>query len=196
MQSDSSPSFWRAISIPNILTVLRILLIPLLVIFLIKGQMLEALLVFAVAGVSDGLDGFIARYFNQRTDLGAYLDPVADKLLLMSAYVTMAELTLIPAWLAVIVISRDVIIVMGVLLLRLIGVSYEIKPSLVSKLTTLVQLLTVFLVLLNTIFERHELLREWYFWLTAALTAVSGLHYVYKGMTLYHDSGGDTPRDA
>ena len=196
MQSHSSPSSWRAISIPNILTVLRILLIPLLVIFLIKGQMLEALLVFAVAGVSDGLDGFIARYFNQRTDLGAYLDPVADKLLLMSAYVTMAELTLIPAWLAVIVISRDVIIVMGVLLLRLIGVSYEIKPSLASKLTTLVQLLTVFLVLLNTIFERHELLHEWYFWLTAALTAVSGLHYVYKGMTLYHNSGGDTPRGA
>ena len=119
MREPTSKPSPHAVSIPNILTVLRILLIPLLVIFLIKGLMDHALMVFAVAGVSDGLDGFIARYFNQRTELGAYLDPIADKLLLMSAYVTMAAMALIPAWVAVIVISRDVIIVTGAAVLRL-----------------------------------------------------------------------------
>jgi cardiolipin synthase len=191
MQRHSPHHTTGAISIPNILTMLRILLIPLLVIFLIRGMMGEALLVFAAAGITDGLDGFIARYFNQRTDLGAYLDPVADKLLLMSAYLTMATLDLIPAWLTVIVISRDVIIVMGVMVLRLIGVKYEIQPTIASKLTTCVQLLTVFLVLLHIFFQTESLLDESFFWLTAVLTTISGLHYVYKGMVIYHRWAGD-----
>jgi len=191
MQRHSPHHPLEAISIPNILTMLRILLIPLLVIFLIREMMGEALLVFAAAGITDGLDGFIARYFNQRTDLGAYLDPIADKLLLMSAYLTMATLDLIPAWLAVIVISRDVIIMMGVMVLRLIGVKYEIQPTIASKLTTCVQLLTVFLVLLHIFFHTESLLDESFFWLTAVLTTVSGLHYVYKGMAIYQRWTGE-----
>ena len=170
------------------LTVLRILLIPLLVIFLIKGLTHYALLIFALAGITDGLDGFIARYFNQRTVLGAYLDPVADKLLLMSAYVTMAALAYIPAWLSVIVISRDVIIVTGLTVLRLVGVGYEIKPTGISKLTTGFQLLTIFLILLNTVVQNYALFHEAFIWATAALTVVSGLHYVYKGMSIYHEA--------
>jgi cardiolipin synthase len=189
MQIDTSKPSQKAVSIPNILTLLRILLIPLLVIFLIKGMMYQALLVFAVAGVTDGLDGFIARYFNQRTELGAYLDPIADKLLLMSGYVTMAAMALVPAWLSVIVISRDVIIVMGLMVLRLVGVGYEIRPTMISKFTTLVQLLTIFLVLLDTIFHNLDRLCASFFWFSAVLTVISGLHYVYKGMSLYHKSG-------
>ena len=92
----------------------RILLTPLFVIFLIRGLYVPALFVFTIAAVSDGLDGFIARVFNQRTILGAYLDPIADKLLLSSAFVSLAVLDILPAWLTVIVISRDVIIFMGI----------------------------------------------------------------------------------
>jgi cardiolipin synthase len=82
---------------------------------------------------------------------------------------------------------------MGVMVLRLIGVTYEIKPTIISKLTTFVQLLTIFLVLLHTIFQGQKLLDESFLWFTAVLTAVSGLHYVYKGMILYHRSTGNHP---
>ncbi|MBT8352055.1 MAG: CDP-alcohol phosphatidyltransferase family protein, partial [Deltaproteobacteria bacterium] len=86
-------------NIPNILTLLRILLTPLFVIFLLKHLYSFALIVFTLAGISDGLDGFIARYLNQRTTLGAYLDPIADKLLVTAAYVSLAILNIIPPWL-------------------------------------------------------------------------------------------------
>ncbi|MDH3360147.1 MAG: CDP-alcohol phosphatidyltransferase family protein, partial [Desulfobulbaceae bacterium] len=93
-------------NVANAITVLRILLIPLLVIFLIEGNDGYAFLVFIAAGVSDGLDGFVAKVFKQKTLVGAYLDPIADKLLLNTAFITMAVLDVLPAWLAVVVVSR------------------------------------------------------------------------------------------
>jgi len=102
-----------SINIPNILTITRILVTPFFVILLLKDMYALALMVFTLASVSDGLDGFIARCFNQKTLLGAYLDPIADKLLLTASFVSMAILHLIPEWLAVIVISRDVLIAIG-----------------------------------------------------------------------------------
>ncbi|MBW2175094.1 MAG: CDP-alcohol phosphatidyltransferase family protein [Deltaproteobacteria bacterium] len=97
-------------NIPNTLTLLRILLTPLFAIFLIKHLFDFALLVFAIAALSDGVDGFIARVFRQKTTLGAFLDPAADKLLLVTAFVTLAIQEQIPSWLSVLVITRDVII--------------------------------------------------------------------------------------
>ena len=100
-------------NIPNLLTLLRIILVPVIVILLIQGLFLKALIVFVVAAFSDVLDGFLARILRQKTALGAYLDPIADKALLASSFVTLSILHVIPGWLAVIVISRDVIILLG-----------------------------------------------------------------------------------
>jgi hypothetical protein len=94
-------------NIPNLITLLRIILVPIIVILLIQGFFLKALIVFVVAGLSDALDGFLARVLHQQTVLGAYLDPIADKALLASSFVTLSILHIIPSWLAVIVISRD-----------------------------------------------------------------------------------------
>ncbi len=93
---------------------MRIFLVPVLVIFLIQGSFLNAFIVFIVAGITDALDGFLARILNQKTVLGAYLDPLADKALLISTFVTLSILGIIPAWLTVIVVSRDFVILLGV----------------------------------------------------------------------------------
>ncbi len=176
------------INIPNGLTLIRILLTPLFVIFLLKHLYSSALIVFTIAGISDGLDGFIARYFNQRTTLGAYLDPIADKLLLTAAYVSLAVLNMIPPWLTVIVISRDVLIAIGMFIFAMTNIRVEIKPSIVSKCTTSAQLLTVFLTLLQTEIQGVSVITYSLYWLTAVLTIMSGLHYVYKGLNIYQNA--------
>ncbi|MBT8340208.1 MAG: CDP-diacylglycerol--glycerol-3-phosphate 3-phosphatidyltransferase [Desulfatitalea sp.] len=172
------------INIPNILTVVRILLVPVFVILLMRNLYPHALAVFILAGVSDGLDGFIARYFNQRTDLGAYLDPLADKLLLVCAYTTLAVLKIIPAWIAVLVIARDVIIIMGIAVLALTEKPYRIRPTLLSKCNTSCQIIFIVLALFDPI---HIRLAHWYtamLWLTTAMTILSGMHYIVIGMKI------------
>ncbi|ETR74116.1 MAG: CDP-diacylglycerol--glycerol-3-phosphate 3-phosphatidyltransferase [Candidatus Magnetoglobus multicellularis str. Araruama] len=173
-------------SIPNILTVIRILLTPIFVIAIIKNVYSFALMIFAIAAISDALDGLIARYLNQRTELGAQMDPVADKLLLSSAYICLAIIHQIPNWLTVIVISRDVIILMGMSICYISNVYVPIKPSLVSKATTLSQLLTITLALFNEYYPLTTILCI-FCWVTATLTIISGLHYVFIGMKLLHE---------
>jgi cardiolipin synthase len=175
------------ISVPNILTLLRILLTPLFVIMLLKEMHLWALLVFAAAGVSDGLDGFVARYFNQRTVLGAYLDPVADKLLLISAFVGLAIQKIIPGWVAVIVITRDLIICLGIAIITLTEKQYEVNPRIISKITTVVQIATILLTLLGFQVAGVLVLRDVFFWITAIVTTLSGLHYIFIGMQILQD---------
>ena len=184
--------FNSPISIPNILTVVRILLTPLFVILALRHMYPMALLVFAVAGLSDGLDGLIARWMNQRTALGAYLDPLADKLLLVSAYVVLAVLGVIPAWVSVIVITRDVIILMGIAILTLTEKKYDIRPTLLSKCTTTAQILTVILLLFDPSRGHLNSLYPAVLWITATLTILSGLHYIYFGMTILQDSDTKT----
>ena len=170
------------INIPNILTVLRILVTPLLVILLIRDQHVYALVIFIFAGVSDGLDGLIARMFNQRSELGAVLDPIADKLLLTAAYISLGILKDIPGWLAVVVISRDVLIVTGVAVLTFSGIHLDIRPSLISKWTTVFQVLTIAVSLMGRSFSGAEMLLMVLGWLTAAMTVLSGLHYTCLGL--------------
>jgi cardiolipin synthase len=172
------------INIPNLITLLRILITPLFVIFMIRGQYRLSLLVFSLAGVSDGLDGLFARWFNQKTVLGAHLDPIADKLLLISAFVVLAVQQTIPSWLAVVVISRDILIFTGIAILRYFHISLTIKPSLISKCTTASQLATAFLVLLALEVAVVGPVLVPLFWLTTLLTTASGLHYVYRGITI------------
>ena len=170
------------INLPNILTATRILLTPLFVIFLLRDMFGFALVVFTVSAVSDALDGLLARYFNQRTELGAYLDPIADKLLMTAAYVSLAVLKILPSWLTVIVISRDVLIALGFAVFALTNQQVEVKPSPVSKCTTVVQLITVILILLDTQLNGLQPLIPVFYWVVAALTITSGLHYLYIGL--------------
>jgi len=171
-------------NVANAITLLRILLIPLLVIFLIENEPRFAFLVFLAAGVSDGLDGFVARVFRQKTLVGAYLDPIADKLLLNTAFVTMAVLGILPASLAVLVVSRDVIIVAGIGVLILFDRPLQIKPSLVSKTTTCLQICLVGVFLGHQYLPALIPLERPLIYLTAIFTLFSGLHYMAVGFKI------------
>lgn len=177
-------------NIPNLLTLLRILLVPLIVILLMDGAYLPALLVFLFAGITDGLDGFLARVLDQKTVLGAYLDPLADKALITSSFVTLSILGSIPGWLTVLVITRDLMILVGISLLALLSIPFEIHPVAVSKLTTAFQIFTVFMVLLmkNIAWESLTPVVEILFWATALLTVLSGLSYIRKGVGMFNAS--------
>ena len=183
----SGSSNW---TIPNALTVARILFTPLFVVFFLDESYLAALSLFFLAGVTDALDGFLARVLNQRSPLGALLDPLADKVLLDTSYVCLALAGWIPVWLAVTVVSRDVIILGGVALLTFWGQDMRgsIKPSLASKATTFSQMtlvLAAFLLGTTSWGEKLELTVDGLVWVTATLTLVSGIHYVIKGLSMF-----------
>jgi len=178
------------VNLPNIITVLRILITPLFIILVQRDLYLAALCVFTLAAVSDGLDGFLARYLNQRTRLGATLDPIADKILLMTAYIFLTVKGIMPSWFTVITISRDVLILMGMAVLTFMRIKVEINPTLISKFTTAAQLVAVFLTLLDPQPVLAFSFRSWVYWVTAVTTIVSGLHYVYLGLGILHDELG------
>jgi cardiolipin synthase len=127
-------------NIPNFITLARMLMTPLAVMMIISQRFLPAFLIFIFAGVSDAIDGFIAKKFNLRTELGAYLDPLADKALLISIYVSLAIYAGLPAWVAITVVSRDVMILVAVLVSWLLDKPVEIRPVWVSKLNTVAQI--------------------------------------------------------
>ncbi|HET98190.1 MAG TPA: CDP-diacylglycerol--glycerol-3-phosphate 3-phosphatidyltransferase [Desulfurivibrio alkaliphilus] len=168
-------------NIPNLITVMRILLVPVMAIFLLEEQYGYALLIFIIAGISDGLDGFLARLLKQKTRLGAILDPLADKALLVTSYVILAVVGVIPQWMTVLVVSRDLIILSGFSILVLNNSKLQIAPTYTSKLTTVFQLITVvyFLgldYLLSLLFLRDYLLIA-----TASLTLLSCGQYLLIG---------------
>jgi cardiolipin synthase len=177
-------------NVPNFLTILRILSIPVFVIFLLYDHLFIALLVFIGAGITDGLDGLIARVFNQRTTIGAYLDPIADKLILLTSFIVLAILGIIPGWLTVIVIARDVIILLGVLILQLTSHKIEIKPIFMGKASTVMQLVTVAWALVTPFSMVMKSIFPAIIWVTAGLTALSGLFYIYIGTKYFNEYGG------
>ncbi len=134
-------------NIPNLLTLLRILLVPVVVWAIAQGQMSIALAAFVIAGVTDAVDGYIAKHFDQQTELGAYLDPLADKTLIVSIYVSLAIFGFIPPWVAILVVSRDIMIVGAVVLSTLMERPLTIQPLLVSKANTVAQIVFAALVL-------------------------------------------------
>jgi cardiolipin synthase (CMP-forming) len=149
-----------------------------------EGRMGMAFLVFVVAGVSDALDCFIARMFKQKTVLGAYLDPIADKLLLNTSFVVLAIFGLLPGWLAVLVVSRDVIILSGFGLLLLNGREFEVKPSYSSKMTTLMQLVVVSFFLGHEYLGNHLFFEFLLVYITAFFTLLSGFMYIVEGFRI------------
>ena len=171
-------------TIPNFLSLLRMGLIPLFIIAILDGESRKALLIFAVAGLTDALDGFIARFWNQQSPLGAYLDPIADKLLLTSAYILLSFPNLnpgaqIPLWVTVLVIARDVLMVIVALVLYLAAGIRKFPPTILGKITTVFQVTALVLVLISALVPQIESVADWILILVAALTLISWVNYVY-----------------
>ena len=167
-------------NIPNSITIARILLVPLTVWLLISQAYDWAFVVFILAGLSDGIDGYIARRMHSQSDLGAYLDPLADKALLVSNFATLGMIKVIPAWLVLLVITRDVLIVGGVMLAWQVDRPLTIKPRWLSKLNTVVQIAYIGIVLGVLALSWQASLALGIAALTVALTTIlSGAQYLY-----------------
>jgi cardiolipin synthase len=181
----------RLINIANGLTATRVLLVPLFAYLLISDRFRLALLVFAVCGTSDMLDGLLARWLRQRTVVGFYLDPIADKLLMATSFVVLAIVKVVPVWLAIMVISRDIFILIGSLLILLLLDSGQIAATGISKGNTAIQILTVIYFLTIRAFPGiwnlfaagvEERVTEAVVALCALSTAASGIHYLVIGI--------------
>jgi len=171
-------------NIPNTITLIRVILIPFFIDLMIYGYYRPALLVFVAACLTDALDGMIARLTNTKTSLGAFLDPLADKLLIVSSFITLAILQHLPIWLVIIVVSRDVILAFGSFVISVTGHNLTIQPSLYGKLTTFFQLTSVTLTLALIAYGIHTGYLKIAYWLSAAMTIVSGVQYMLRGMKL------------
>lgn len=134
-------------TLPNLITIGRLILVPLVIVMIVNARWQAAFIVFVAAGVSDAVDGFIAKRFDMASELGAYLDPVADKALIVSIYITLAMVGAIPSWLVILVVSRDIMIVSAVILSWVMENPVEIAPFVVSKLNTAAQIALAALVL-------------------------------------------------
>jgi cardiolipin synthase (CMP-forming) len=166
-------------NLPNFITLARMVMTPVAVMMIISQRFLPAFLIFILAGVSDAIDGFIAKRFSLRTELGAYLDPLADKALLISIYVSLAIYAGLPAWLAITVVSRDVMIVVAVLVSWLLDKPVEIRPVWVSKLNTVAQIALAGFALGVRAYDLDQpLLQTALHWTVAATTLASGGFYV------------------
>ena len=167
---------------PNIITLCRLLLIPVFLVLLSKDRFRLALYVFAVAALTDALDGAVARWFDIRTELGAILDPFADKLLLVSALVLLTVERVFPAWLLIVVVMRDVIVLLGYLVFSFASAErFPVEPSYLGKLTTFMQIACV----VGALTHHFGLPREYWqvlLYATAGITTVSGIHYAYRGL--------------
>jgi len=166
------------INIPNLLTLSRILITPFLVYSILMRKPELALSLLVVAGLTDLFDGLLAKYFQQQTDIGALLDPVADKLMLVSCIVVLFNIDQVPAFLFLAVIFRDVIIIMGAVAYEMVTHRLKMQPSMFSKITTVMQIIYIAFVLLNMAMPVASLLMSLLTWLTFGITCLSGLHYM------------------
>jgi len=165
--------------LPNLITIARLLAVPVAVGLISEGALSWAFWLFLAAGASDAIDGFIAKRFNAETELGRYLDPIADKTLLVAVYVALAIHDFLPAWLVILVVSRDVLIVGGVLLSLMLDRRYRVRPSFASKINTAAQIVLAAVALgveggvLSAMVPLEPLV-----YIVAASTLISGAGYV------------------
>lgn len=164
---------------PNLISLGRIFLVPLTVWLIISGNTRGAFVVFVIAGISDAVDGYLAKQFGWQTELGAYLDPLADKLLLVSIFLALGYFGEIPSWLVIAVVSRDILIIAAFILSWMLARPLRVRPLAVSKLNTLTQIVLATVVLADSGFGLGwGLLRAVLSWSTGALTVLSALAYL------------------
>ena len=175
------------LTLANRLTILRILMTPVITVLLLYRQMGAALALFLLAGITDGLDGLVARSRKQKTTLGMVLDPVADKLLLTTTVVTLTILKELPRWFTIIVVSRDVLLIGGSLILYMFLGKIGMPPSWMGKATTGFQLVTALCAMLDDFIpDLHAAVLPLAV-ITLTLTIASGLDYIYRGARLLND---------
>ena len=167
------------LSIPNIISLGRVFLVPIVFWLVVTGELKAAFVAFVVAGISDGVDGYLAKRFGWETELGAYLDPIADKLLIVSIFVALGVRGALPSWLVIAVVSRDILIVIGIVLTWLLGNPARIRPLAISKANTLAQIVLAATVLADEGFGLGLTApRVILVWLTGALTLASMAAYI------------------
>lgn len=165
-------------NLPNFISLARLFSVPVAVWLIMEGRYSFAFWLFIAAGISDAVDGFIAKQFNARTRLGAYLDPIADKMLLVSVYITLGIQAEIPSWLVLLVVSRDILIVGGSLLMLILTEEFEVDPLYLSKVNTTAQILLVGWLLAQLGFALdYPVATLALTWFTAGTTLVSGAAY-------------------
>jgi cardiolipin synthase (CMP-forming) len=184
-----------ALTPANQLTLLRMLLIPAFVILVVYGYLGWALTVFVVAGITDALDGLIARWSGQKTSLGAWLDPMADKLLLVTTFVvlTLPGLGLmnrLPIWLTVLIISRDVVIVLTVAIVNLAVGPRTFRPSMFGKTATATYILTAVVAMYFNYLRYHSFVVDFFVWASLAITLISSLHYIWHAARIIDAPSG------
>jgi len=181
----------RVLTVPNQLTFLRLGFLPFFIVLLIYERFAWALLILVLAALTDAMDGLLARSLDQKTSLGAYLDPIADKLMLSSSFVVLALEGRIPRWLTILVLGRDVLILTTATVILLASGYRHFPPSLYGKITTVAQILLVFVVLMAEGFDLTNLamLRQVLVYVVAGFTVFSGFHYsVVVARRLHHQS--------
>ena len=185
------------INIPNFITLGRIISVPVIFWLLLTGQSQIAFFVFVAAGISDAVDGYLAKTYDWRTELGAYLDPLADKLLIVSIYIALAVRGELPLWLVIAVVSRDILIVAAVLLAWLLDQPVRVRPLAISKANTALQILLAATVLADNAFALGlEMTRTVLVWTTGALTLLSLAAYLRGWFRHMTGSETDSPNNA
>jgi cardiolipin synthase (CMP-forming) len=171
----------RIWTVPNQITFLRLGFLPVFLMLIAYDHYRWALLVLVVSGLSDGFDGLLARSLNQRSALGAYLDPIADKLLLSSSFVILAFKKQLAWWLTILVLSRDVLILIVAVVILLVSGYRPFPPSIYGKLTTASEIILVFLVVLGAAYPKYHMgvLYHFLVYTVTALSIVSGFHYSF-----------------
>lgn len=176
-------------TIPNVISILRMMVIPFFLMAMVYGHYRVGVWLFIGSGISDALDGAIARYFNQRSALGAFLDPMADKLMMTTVFITLALHNIglpypIPVWLPILTICRDVVIVLIALLMSLQGEVNKFPPSWPGKCTTFFQIVFASAVLVQNGYGMPGWFVEFLLWCVVFFTVLSGLHYLWRAPRL------------
>jgi cardiolipin synthase len=172
------------LNLPNLFSIARVVLLIPFIYFLRQESYGLAFTILVLAGLTDAVDGAMARLLHQRTVLGAYLDPAADKVLMTCSYIALSSFGLLPWWLTLLVIGRDVIIVLGVLFLRLLSRPVEARPSAISKATTCLQIATIAAPLFSLSLHPSSWLTPGLTLATAAGTVISGIQYIGRGIQI------------
>jgi len=172
-------------NLPNLLTILRLFVTSFFILAIQYGEFRIALWLFVVQAVTDLLDGFLARVLGEKTSLGALLDPLADKAMLVSSFVVLYLKDIVPLWVTSVVLLRDLILTLGYLILCKLFRKIEIVPSVLGKLTTFCQIGTVVYILWSG--ERSY--QNFFYYTTVALTIITGIHYIYDGLRILKNKG-------
>ncbi len=175
----------RSMNLPNILSIFRFFVTFYFIYAVYQGRMRLALYLFLIQGISDLLDGFIARVTGSKTELGAYLDPIADKTMLVAAFIMLYVVDIIPGWLTVLVLGRDVVIAAGYLVLYRYASNVKPRPTIFGKVTTACQIATILYALWSAVRIDLGSYNTVLFVITAAATIISGIHYVIGGWSVF-----------